>query len=561
MIPRYFGQACSFKRSVLSSLAKGSNKTSVSSSFLVPVPLSPLLPRASFSTATTTTTINMVAEAGMGASGNDTTTKMTQTTTTTTTDKNNKMTKPNMTGQHQQQEQQKKKKKLINLIRGWPSPHLLPADLLAKASARVLSDPGIFVPALQYAPDPGYQPLREELARWLRRAYFPSPDSPLSGGGSGGGKEAENICITGGASQSIACLLQSFTDPGYTRAVWAVAPCYFLACPIFEDAGFKGRLRGVPEDEEGVDLGFLRRGLEGMRRDEDEAPGLDRKIYRHVIYVVPTSANPSGKTMSLRRREGLVKLAREFDALVICDDVYDFLQWPPLLPRLSDIDLALGRSPFDPPGKVFGHAVSNGSFSKLIGPGMRTGWTHSTPDFALGVSKTGSTRSGGAPSQLAAAMIHQMLASGDLDRHLDNKVRPALQARHAAVVQAVKQELGGGDLGVQVLEEGDLGKGMFGGYFLWLTLPEGGPDAATVAEWAKQEENLIVAEGAVFEVIGQEGGEAIRFPRNIRICYSWEEEEDVVEGVKRLERVLRRVRDKPADGRKGGESKGWLNFA
>jgi hypothetical protein len=36
-----------------------------------------------------------------------------------------------------------------------------------------------------------------------------------------------------------------------------VAPCYFLACRIFEDAGFVGRLRAVPEDEEGIDVEYL----------------------------------------------------------------------------------------------------------------------------------------------------------------------------------------------------------------------------------------------------------------------------------------------------------------
>lgn len=149
-----------------------------------------------------------------------------------------------------------------------------------------------------------------------------------------------------------------------------------------------------------------------------------RKAYRHVIYCVPTSANPSGKTMSVARREGLVRLAREYDALVISDDVYDFLQWPlgqqrqgspqqqyipPLTPppRLVDIDRdltdSLGASRFDSGG--FGHTVSNGSFSKIIAPGVRTGWAEGTPAFALGLATTGSNKSGGAASQLAAVMI------------------------------------------------------------------------------------------------------------------------------------------------------------
>jgi DNA-binding transcriptional MocR family regulator len=146
---------------------------------------------------------------------------------------------------------------------------MLPIAQLRAAATRVLSDvdPAVSVPALQYGPDPGYQPLREELARWLTRQYYQdqsqSPEAVETRMFS-----ADEIAITGGASQSLACILQSFSDPGYTRAVWAVAPCYYLACPIFEDAGFAGRLRAVPEDEGGIDLKFLERRL---REVDDEA--------------------------------------------------------------------------------------------------------------------------------------------------------------------------------------------------------------------------------------------------------------------------------------------------
>ncbi|KAK3319230.1 pyridoxal phosphate-dependent transferase [Apodospora peruviana] len=440
-------------------------------------------------------------------------------------------------------------KKLINLIRGWPSPSLLPTRLLQSATTKLLSSsPQIFVPALQYGPDPGYQPLREALAVWLSAAYR-TPTKP------------EQIDITGGASQSIANLLSSYTDPAYTRAVWLVAPCYFLACPIFEDAGFGGRMRAIPEDEEGIDLHWLGRGLKEVdeRRNGDEEPKYkphlsNRKIYRHIIYAVPTCANPSGKSMSLRRRQGLVDLARHHDALIICDDVYDFLQWPiidpsstttppaplptpyPLLPRLSDIDIPLGPTKHDPPGKHFGHAVSNGSFSKLVAPGVRTGWVHGTADFAHGVSATGATRSGGAPSQLCAAIICEMLASGELEDHLTRNVRPGLQARHAAAMAAVKRVLGW--VGVEVLGTSEAGKETFGGYFLWLTLPEGF-DTKAVAERAQREENLVVAPGSNFEVAGDE--EVLTFPRNLRLCYSWEEEADIVQGIERLGAILRRM--------------------
>jgi DNA-binding transcriptional MocR family regulator len=140
------------------------------------------------------------------------------------------------------------KPKEINFLRGWPSPNLLPADLLSAACQRILADPVESVPILQYAPDPGYQPLRERLAQWLGQHYGVEPD-------------ANRICISGGASQNLACILQSFTDPHYTRAVWMVAPCYHLSFGMFEDAGFAGRLRAAPEDDEGLDVEELERRL------------------------------------------------------------------------------------------------------------------------------------------------------------------------------------------------------------------------------------------------------------------------------------------------------------
>lgn len=99
--------------------------------------------------------------------------------------------------------------------------------------------------------------------------------------------------------------------------------------------------------------------------------------------------------MSLSDRQNLVRLAREFDALIITDDVYDFLQWSPVpteslarpdkagLPRIVDVDRYLDGGPKDD----FGNAVSNGSFSKLIGPGMRTGWAEGTEKMAVGISQ------------------------------------------------------------------------------------------------------------------------------------------------------------------------------
>lgn len=456
--------------------------------------------------------------------------------------------------------------KPINFLRGWPAPSLLPAAALKKASAAVLSDPSIFVPALQYGPDPGYQPLRENLAKWLSRFY-------------GTRESADRIAITGGASQSVACVLQSYTDPSYTRAVWMVTPCYFLACPIFRDAGFDGRLRAVPEDAQGIDLGYLDREIEKLENGNGHGgrgkaaeplyknPEPHRKIYRHVIYCVPSFSNPSGKTMSLARRRGLVELARKWDALVVGDDVYDMLQWPTItpswksdagdpahpsalkasiLPRLVDIDTQLGPSPHDANGQHFGHAISNGSFSKLVGPGMRTGWVDATPDFAFGIAQTGSTKSGGAPSQLNAAVLSQLLDNGDLDKHIEENLKPGYQKRHALLMEAVHRVLVplGADVRTSSLESDEGKEHIFGGYFVWLHFPEG-PPTQLIADRAR-EENLAIGAGGLFEVQGDEN--AVKLDSDLRLCFSWEDEQDLVEGVERLGQVIEELKREGEDG-------------
>lgn len=88
------------------------------------------------------------------------------------------------------------------------------------------------------------------------------------------GGAAERICITGGASQNLACVLQVYSDPVRTK-VWMVAPCYFLACRIFEDAGL--RLGAVPEKGEGIDLKWLERELRG------DGKGEERKVCYFLI--------------------------------------------------------------------------------------------------------------------------------------------------------------------------------------------------------------------------------------------------------------------------------------
>ncbi|KAH8678680.1 pyridoxal phosphate-dependent transferase [Tricladium varicosporioides] len=246
--------------------------------------------------------------------------------------------------------------------------------------------------------------------------------------------------------------------------------------------------------------------------------------------------------MSLSCRQSLVRLARKYDALIITDDVYDFLQWPTsnisfassmnkaVLPRLVDIDRTLEPVPEK---ESFGNAMSNGSFSKIAGPGVRTGWAEGTEKFTYGLSQCGSSRSGGAPSQLTATIVCELLKNGDLERHIKDKLCPAYKRRYEIMMKTIREYLV--PLGVRVGEVSFGEKEVFGGYFVWIELPKG-VGAEDVSVMARESEGLIVAPGKIFEVSGDD---SVRFENSIRLCFSWEEEADLEEGVKRLARVVK----------------------
>jgi DNA-binding transcriptional MocR family regulator len=340
------------------------------------------------------------------------------------------------------------------------------------------------------------------------------------------------------------------------------------------DNGFDGRMKGVPEDDEGLEIAYLRKALqESDSSEESHAPlwktgDRYKKLYRHVIYCVPTFSNPSAKTMSLRRRQELIMLAREFDALVITDDVYDVLRWPvdpdakydqlsDVPPRLVDLDRTFDGGPKD----GWGNAMSNGSFSKIIAPGVRVGWTEATPDFALALSQVGATRSGGCPTHLAASFVHEMLESGALENHLHTTVLPTFRSHYYALVKAIDEHLV--PLGFKIstgkpyhetptmLDGAQNGHhesiSQAGGYFIWVLLPEDlAGSGALLAAMALSKFDLKFAYGDMMQVQGDPASAARSakgYGNGIRLCWAWHTADEIVEGIKRLASLVVDVRN------------------
>ena len=126
--------------------------------------------------------------------------------------------------------------------------------------------------------------------------------------------------------------------------------------------------------------------------------------------------------------------------------------------------------------------------------------------------------------------MSKLLESGDLQHHIFETLQPAYARRYRSMIAAIEQYLI--PLGV-TLPQTD--REIIGGYFIWLTLPS--PlDAEEIAMLAKRDANLIIAPGRIFGVYGDET--AVDLKGKVRVCFSWEEEDRLAEGIQRLRQVI-----------------------
>ncbi|ODV61926.1 2-aminoadipate transaminase [Ascoidea rubescens DSM 1968] len=417
----------------------------------------------------------------------------------------------------------------INLFKGYASPRLLPRLEILEASSRILrpekrtydEDPENKHPLL-YGTDIGALWVREEIAQWSNSIFFADEKHSRARA------RADSINLTGGASYGICNILLQCTLPhnSFTRQAFIVTPTYYLINSSFVDAGFKGKLTGVEEDDNGnYDLEALESKIRELESsfensnidDSSIQGGANRpfkKVYKYVFYCVPEYSNPTGKSLSTESRVKLVELARKYDMLVICDDVYDLLNYQKGVKTYKKRMVYLDRETQKDP-ESYGNVISNASFSKIIGPGLRIGWQESINDkLAIILSQGGANKSGGTPGQFNTYIAGELIKSGKINTIIDglNKV----YSERAEVVKKCCKKY---------LPEGTTFSGASGGYFIWVTTPDH-IDCRKVVEKAK-ESGLILAGGDDFEVSGDVKG----WGRNsVRVAVSYMEKEDIIRG-------------------------------
>ena len=129
--------------------------------------------------------------------------------------------------------------------------------------------------------------------------------------------------------------------------------------------------------------------------------------------------------------------------------------------------------------------------------------------------------------------MSEMLESGVVQHHIKHTLQPAYARRYRTMTSAVEDILV--PLGARLPYTN---RAVLGGYFMWLSLPD--PLMADeVAEYAQVEENLVIGPGPLFGVYGDVQHADLK--RAVRLCFAWEEENMLREGIARLGRVISRM--------------------
>ncbi|MFD9738598.1 PLP-dependent aminotransferase family protein [Umezawaea sp. NPDC059074] len=361
---------------------------------------------------------------------------------------------------------------VISFAGGLPAPELFDLDGLRAAFHQALCEP-VGRRNLQYAPTEGNPELRALVAARMTGRGLPTT--------------AADLLITTGSQQALTLVVTALLGPGAVVAV--EEPTYLAALQCFRMAG--ARVVPVAGDEHGM----IPEALEEVVRTERPT----------LLYLVPTFANPTGRTLPAERRAAIAALATAHDLWVVEDDPYGELRY-----RGSPIPaLAIGAPD---------HVIHLGSFSKIGAPGLRLGWLRAPAALlrTLVIVKQAADLHTSTIDQAAAAIY---LAATDLDAHVES-LRTAYRARRDAMIAALPS----------TTPPGATWTDPDGGMFVWVTLP-GGVDTAVLLSDALAHDVAYVP-GAAFHATTPDHA-------TLRLSFTTNTPEVITTGLARLAPVLR----------------------
>ena len=363
---------------------------------------------------------------------------------------------------------------VVRLAMGSPAPEAIPSETFGALLGEVAAGGDA---AFDYGPTEGDAALRGALLAFL--AEHGTEAAP------------EELLITSGGMQGLDLVCKLFVGAGDLVAV--ESPTYTNGTATI--SGYEGDMLEVPGDADGMDVDALERLAE------------ERGAPPKLIYTIPTFQNPSGTTLSLVRRERLIELAADWSAVVLEDDPYSLLRFEgDPLPSLRE--LGAGRA----------RVLAVHTFSKILAPGLRVGWVLAEPEVIerMVAARQSMDTCTAPPMQ---RLVARFLAGGLADAHL-RRLSAAYRERKRAMQRVLADELG--HLGATWTDP-------HGGFFLWLTLPEGIDTEALFPQALA--EGVAYIPGPAFSIGG-------RFGNALRLAFSAEPPDRAREGIRRLHRAI-----------------------
>ena len=369
----------------------------------------------------------------------------------------------------------------ISLAGGMPPPELFPIDACRAAAERVLTRHG--QEAMQYGLTAGYPPLREFVVRWMKRTM----DVELA---------VDNVLITSGGMQGMDLCGRLLLNAG--DSILTESPTFLGALQVF--AVNQAVCVPIPLDDKGVQIEALEHKLAARPA---------------FMYLIPTFQNPSGVTLSLERRQAVIALAAQYQVPIVEDDPYSHLRFAgEPLPSLLALDARRNQGQ-----ELRGNVIYVGSFSKILGPGLRVGWLVAPANVIqrLDVLKQGTDLHA---SVLAQMVVHEVVRDGEfLPRHVE-KLRAALRQRRDAMIAAMERHFPPGLHWVNPN----------GGMFVWVTLPPS-LDGNELLKQALQQKVAFVPGYSFFPAGGGHN--------TMRLNFSYPLPDVIETGIQRLGQILK----------------------
>jgi 2-aminoadipate transaminase len=338
-------------------------------------------------------------------------------------------------------------KEVISFVMSRPSRALFPLDEFRATCATVLAREDL-ADILQLGSPSGYEPLRRHLLEEARGQGLAGP--------------GDDLIITNGCQQALDLIGRVLLRPGDTVAV--EDPVYTGLKNLL--GGMGARLVGIPVGAEGLEVAQLERVLERERP--------------RFLVVTSNFQNPTGATMPLAARLGLLEAAGAAGVPVVENDAYGELRYSgDPSPAIKQLD-------------HHGGTVLLRSFSKVSFPGLRVGWAVG-PKPLMDRLRQAKEAADLHTDQLSQAVLLEFAESGRLEAHRARMLEAGAE-RLAATLDACRQYLPPGTRWTRPQ----------GGMNVWVRLPE--PlDAGELLSRA-QKEGVAYLPGRYFAVSRLEPG-------------------------------------------------------